>query len=240
MSLDFNKGGSRYGRTTKRKKTNMILNILIGVVFIFIVVLASSLFFGKNDPATDNENQLATGEQELSETEENEAEKKSEEAAPSDEEEAESEEAEKSAEKDAEEEKEKEKDKEKEEEEKEEESNEADDSETEVSENSDDPNVIKTMTNPGWGPVGTSQSEPHTSVYDEGHVDWNEKLKAVEAATRLKSGDYTLIFLGNGGSEHLSVASIKNKSTGENFKVYLEWVTNKGWKPTKVEQVKSL
>nr|WP_240951795.1 YrrS family protein [Bacillus sp. RO2] len=96
------------------------------------------------------------------------------------------------------------------------------------------------MTNPGWGPVGTSQSEPHTSVYEEGHVDWNEKLKAVEAATRLKSGDYTLYFLGNGGSEHLSVASIKNKSTGENFKVYLEWVTNKGWKPTKVEQVKAL
>ena len=231
MSLDFNKGGSRYGRTTKRKKTNMILNILIGVVFIFIVVLASSLFFGKNDPATDNENQLATGEQELSETEENEAEQESEE-----EEEAESEEAEESAEKDEEE---KEKDKEKEEE-KEEESNEADESETEVSENSDDPNVIKTLTNPGWGPVGTSQSEPHTSVYDEGHVDWNEKLKAVEAATRLSSGDYTLIFLGNGGSEHSSVASIKNKSTGENFKVYLEWVTNKGWKPTKVEQVKSL
>nr|WP_240948522.1 YrrS family protein [Bacillus sp. RO1] len=96
------------------------------------------------------------------------------------------------------------------------------------------------MTNPGWGPVGTSQSEPHTSVYEEGHVDWNEKLKAVEAATRLNSGDYTLYFLGNGGSEHLSVASIKNKSTGENFKVYLEWVTNKGWKPTKVEQVKAL
>jgi type IV secretory pathway VirB10-like protein len=227
VSLDFNKGGSRYGRTTKRKKTNMILNILIGVVFIFIIVLASSLFFGKNDPATDNEDQLATGEQELSETGENEAEKESEEAAPTDEEEAEaeSEEAEESAEK---------------EKEKEEESEEADDSETEVSENSDDPNVIKTMTNPGWGPVGTSQSEPHTSVYEEGHVDWNEKLKAVEAATRLKSGDYTLYFLGNGGSEHLSVASIKNKSTGENFKVYLEWVTNKGWKPTKVEQVKAL
>ncbi|WP_404443910.1 YrrS family protein [Sutcliffiella horikoshii] len=229
MSLNFNKGGSRYGRTTKRKKTNMILNILIGVVFIFIVVLASSLFFGKNDPATDRENQLATGEQELSETEENEAEQESEEgAAPKEEEETDADsEAEESEEKDA-------------DKEKEEESNEADDSETEVSENSDDPNVIKTMTNPGWGPVGTTQSEPHTSVYEEGHVDWDEKLKAVEAATRLNSGDYTLYFLGNGGSEHSSVASIKNKSTGENFKVYLEWVTNKGWKPTKVEQVKSL
>ena len=229
MSLNFNKGGSRYGRTTKRKKTNMILNILIGVVFIFIVVLASSLFFGKNDPATDRENQLATGEQELSETEENEAKQESEEeAATKEEEETDADsEAEESEEKDA-------------DKEKEEESNEADDSETEVSENSDDPNVIKTMTNPGWGPVGTSQSEPHTSVYEEGHVDWNEKLKAVEAATRLNSGDYTLYFLGNGGSEHASVASIKNKTTGENFKVYLEWVTNKGWKPTKVEQVKSL
>ncbi|WP_339146983.1 MULTISPECIES: YrrS family protein [unclassified Sutcliffiella] len=231
MSLNFNKGGSRYGRTTKRKKTNMILNILIGVVFIFIIVLASSLFFGKNDPAKDSENQLATEEQELNETQENEAD--SEEAAPSEEEEkSESEEAKKAEEA--------KKEKEKEEKEKEKESNEADDSETEVSENSDDPNVIKTMTNPGWGPVGTTQSEPHTSVYDEGHVDWKEKLDAVHAATGLNSGDYTLYFLGNGGSEHLAVASIKNKSTGENFKIYLEWVTNKGWKPTKVEQVKSL
>jgi hypothetical protein len=71
-------------------------------------------------------------------------------------------------------------------------------------------------------------------------VDWDEKLKAVSAATGLASGDYTLYFLGNGGSEHHSVASIKNKASGENFKVYLEWVTGKGWKPTKVEQVKSL
>jgi hypothetical protein len=227
MSLNFNKGGSRYGRTTKRKKTNMILNILIGVVFIFILVLGSSLFFGKNDPERDNENQLATGEQELSETEGNEA---------ADEEEAAPEEEEKAAESEAEEkDKEKDKDEENSDEEKENES-----SETEVSENSDDPNVIKTMTNPGWGPVGTTQSEPHTSVYDEGHVDWKEKLDAVHAATGLNSGDYTLYFLGNGGSEHLAVASIKNKSTGENFKVYLEWVTNKGWKATKVEQVKSL
>ncbi len=235
MSLNFNKGGSRYGRTTKRKKTNMILNILIGVVFIFIIVLASSLFFGKNDPATDSENQLATEEQELSETQENETEEESEETAPSEEEEkSESEEAKKEKEEAEKEKAEKEKEKE------EKESNEGDDSETEVSENSDDPNVIKTMTNPGWGPVGTTQSEPHTSVYDEGHVDWKEKLDAVHAATGLNSGDYTLYFLGNGGSEHLAVASIKDKSTGENFKVYLEWVTNKGWKATKVEQVKSL
>lgn len=224
MSLNFNKGGSRYGRTTKRKKTNMILNILIGVVFIFIIVLASSLFFGKNNPEKDSENQLATEEQELNETQENEAAEETEEAAPPQEKEKpEAEEAEEA-----------------DEEEKEEESNESDESETEVSENSDDPNVIKTMTNPGWGPVGTTQSEPHTSVYDEGHVDWKEKLDAVHAATGLNSGDYTLYFLGNGGSEHLAVASIKDKSTGENFKVYLEWVTNKGWKPTKVEQVKSL
>ncbi|CAG9619417.1 YrrS family protein [Sutcliffiella rhizosphaerae] len=224
MSLDFNKGGSRYGRTTKRKKTNMVYNILIGVVFIFIIVLGSSLFFGKNDPTTDTENQLANDQQQ-NESDEN---------TPTEDEKAEEEEAARS-----EEEEEPEEEESQEEDENEENENDSN-SETEVSENSDDPNVIKTMTNAGWGPVGTSQSEPHTSVYDENHIDWQEKLNAVHAATGLNSGDYTLMFLGNGGSEHHAVASIRNKSTGENFKIYLEWVTNEGWKPTKVEQVKAL
>ncbi|MGM0835844.1 MAG: YrrS family protein [Bacillota bacterium] len=224
MSLNH-RDGSRYGRTTKRKKSNLVLNVLIGLVFIFIIFLGTQLFFGKSD-----DKQVSTNEQELNESaEKNDDKAAEEEDAAAEEEESDSkpEDEEKPAD-------------EEEAEENTDENTENEDSETEVSENSDDPNVIKTMTNPGWGPVGTSQSEPHTSVYDEGHVDWDEKLKAVSAATGLASGDYTLYFLGNGGSEHLSVASIKNKASGENFKVYLEWVTGKGWKPTKVEQVKSL
>ena len=229
MSLNY-RDGSRYGRTTKRKKTNLILNVLIGVVFIFIIFLGSQLFFGKSD-----DEQVSTTEQELNaSTEENEDVSAEDESAIEEEEDAVAEEEEESDSKPESEEK------PADEEDAEENSDENADSETEVSENSDDPNVIKTMTNPGWGPIGTSQSEPHTSVYQEGHVDWDEKLQAVSAATGLASGDYTLYFLGNGGSEHHSIASIKNKASGENFKVYLEWVTGKGWKPTKVEQVKSL
>jgi cytoskeletal protein RodZ len=232
LSLNH-RDGSRYGRTTKRKKSNLVLNVLIGLVFIFIIFLGTQLFFGKSD-----DKQVSTNEQELNESAEKNDEKAAEEeAAPEDEEDAAPEEEEESDSKPEDEEKPAD---EEDAEENTDENTENEDSETQVSENSDDPNVIKTMTNPGWGPVGTSQSEPHTSVYDEGHVDWDEKLKAVSAATGLASGDYTLYFLGNGGSEHLSVASIKNKASGENFKVYLEWVTGKGWKPTKVEQVKSL
>jgi cytoskeletal protein RodZ len=232
LSLNH-RDGSRYGRTTKRKKSNLILNVLIGLVFIFIIFLGTQLFFGKSD-----DKQVSTNEQELNESaEKNDDKAAEEESGPEGEEDAALEEEEESDSKPEDEEKPTD---EEDAEENTDENTENEDSETEVSENSDDPNVIKTMTNPGWGPVGTSQSEPHTSIYNEGHVDWDEKLKAVSAATGLASGDYTLYFLGNGGSEHHSVASIKNKASGENFKVYLEWVTGKGWKPTKVEQVKSL
>ncbi|MFE7062990.1 YrrS family protein [Sutcliffiella sp. NPDC057660] len=226
MSLNH-RDGSRYGRTTKRKKSNLVLNVLIGLVFIFIIFLGTQLFFGKSD-----DKQVSTNEQELNETagkNDDIAAEENEESAPEEEEESDSKTADEEKPAD-----------EEESEENTDENTENEDSETQVSENSDDPNVIKTMTNPGWAPVGTSQSEPHTSAYEEGHVDWDEKLKAVSAATGLASGDYTLYFLGNGGSEHHSVASIKNKASGENFKIYLEWVTGKGWKPTKVEQVKSL
>lgn len=234
MSLNH-RDGSRYGRTTKRKKSNLVLNVLIGLVFIFIIFLGTQLFFGKSD-----DKQVSTNEQELNEStgkNDEKAAEEDEESAPEEEEDAANKEEEESDSNTEDEEKPAD---EEESEENTDENTENEDSETQVSENSDDPNVIKTMTNPGWGPVGTSQPEPHTSVYEEGHVDWDEKLKAVSAATGLASGDYTLYFLGNGGSEHHSVASIKNKATGENFKVYLEWVTGKGWKPTKVEQVKSL
>lgn len=231
MSLNH-RDGSRYGRTTKRKKNNLVLNVLIGLVFIFIIFLGTQLFFGKSD-----DKQVSTNEQELNESAEKNDDKAAEEDVSEEEEDAAAENEEESDSKPEDEEKPAD---EEESEENTDENTENEDSETQVSENSDDPNVIKTMTNPGWGPVGTSQSEPHTSVYDEGHVDWDEKLKVVSAATGLASGDYTLYFLGNGGSEHHSVASIKNKASGENFKVYLEWVTGKGWKVTKVEQVKSL
>ncbi|WP_078379603.1 YrrS family protein [Sutcliffiella halmapala] len=221
MSLNF-RDGSRYGRTTKRKKTNLILNVLIGIVFIFIIFLSSQLFFGKNttEPAG---KEVDTNEQELNDSAEQDAEEENG-STPAEEEEEAS----------------KEEEKREDEEEIDEDTEENEDGEAQVSENSDDPNVIKTITNPSWAPVGTSQSEPHVSIYDESHVDWKEKLNAITAATGLSGDAYTLYYLGNGGSEHHAIASIKDKASGESFKVYLEWVTGKGWKPLKVEQVKAL
>ncbi|MBW9235350.1 YrrS family protein, partial [Leptospira santarosai] len=48
---------------------------------------------------------------------------------------------------------------------------------------SDDPLVSERIVNTAWKPIGTSQTGEHTSVYSEGHVDWDEKLKAIAYTT---------------------------------------------------------
>ncbi|MGD6963530.1 YrrS family protein [Fictibacillus phosphorivorans] len=85
-------------------------------------------------------------------------------------------------------------------------------------------------------PIGTSQTGPHTSSYDEGSVDWNEKLKAIRLATGLDE-NMTVWKIGNGGSPQKSVAEVSpNKQPNEKYTVNLEWVDEKGWMVTSVQK----
>ncbi len=85
-------------------------------------------------------------------------------------------------------------------------------------------------------PIGTSQTGPHTSSYEEGSVDWNEKLKAIRLATGLDE-NMTVWKIGNGGSPQKSVAEVSpNKQPNEKYTVNLEWVDQKGWMVTSVQK----
>jgi cytoskeletal protein RodZ len=106
----------------------------------------------------------------------------------------------------------------------------------------DDPNsnVIREIVNPTWQPIGTTQSEPHVTQYDKNSVDWKEMLDAISYATGISSSDLIVWFIGNGGSPNHAVATVSKKDKTEHYKVFIEWVTNEGWKPTKVQQLKEI
>ena len=85
-------------------------------------------------------------------------------------------------------------------------------------------------------PIGTSQTGPHTSSYEEGSVDWNEKLKAIRLATGLDE-NMTVWKIANGGGLQKSVAEVSpNKQPNERYTVNLEWVDEKGWMATSVQK----
>ncbi|TKC20001.1 DUF1510 family protein [Robertmurraya kyonggiensis] len=226
--------GSRYHRRTKKKKTNIILNGLIGVVLLLIIVVSINIFFGGNDDEraeqnveeTKSESSKASDEKqdessrvtedEASE-EETDTEQSSAVGSDENEEEADEEEAD--------------------EEEVDENENGGESAEAVVTDGGSAPNVIKTIVNPAWKPVGTVQTGEHHNSYDG--VDWDEMVNAISYATGLSEDQMTIQFLGNNGPNK-SVGTVYTKGKAEIYRVYIEWVDGQGWKPTRVEQLSSI
>lgn len=98
-------------------------------------------------------------------------------------------------------------------------------------------NIEKEIVNPAWQPIGTTQSEPHVTQFKEDSVDWKEMLDAVSYATGLSQSDMIVWFIGNNGPNK-AVATISTKDKAQYYKVYIEWVENQGWKPTKVQKLR--
>ncbi|WP_080844805.1 DUF1510 family protein [Cytobacillus gottheilii] len=219
---------SRYGKRSKRKKTNIILNSLIAVVLLLIIIVSYAVFSGN-----DKDNQAANGaenEEQTTETNENEpadtTEKVTEPSDTEDEETPEDQETSGS-----------------ENEENEEETTDevapADSSQEVVTEGSEDSNIIRTIENPAWQPVGTVQTEHPGAVYDSSSVDWQESVKAITYATGLAEENMTIMFLGNNGVNK-SVATVRSKDQTENYRVYIDWIDGEGWKPVKVEELREI
>ncbi|MFN2745135.1 YrrS family protein [Bacillus sp. z60-18] len=228
---------SRFENRDKRRKANLVLNILIGIVLVLIVVVASSLMMNspkeqatqdvsKNDseqtkeaPASDNKKQTSdedVKDKDDSKTKDDSADKEDS-ASDSD------------ADKDQEKETASDEDKEK-----------SDDpfEGAEVKEGGSSANVEKTIINPNWKPVGTKQSGEHTATYDSSSQDWAEMLEAISYATGVSKDNMTVIWLGNNGSPQDAKGTIQTNDSGVKYQVAITWVDGKGWKPTKVEKLK--
>ncbi|MCP8616949.1 YrrS family protein [Salirhabdus salicampi] len=101
-----------------------------------------------------------------------------------------------------------------------------------------DENVLETIVK-DWEPIGTEQDEPHVTTYDDSTVDWEEMILAVHYATELEEGD-SIIWWVKGSNEdpQKPVITVSNRDQTETYRVYLHWVTENGWEPTKVELLK--
>lgn len=93
--------------------------------------------------------------------------------------------------------------------------------------------------NPGgpWEPIGTIQDEPFAAVYDREHQNWKEMTAALQYATGL--GDNMIIWhLGNGGDHKSAVGVVSVNETKQTpYRVRLEWIDYRGWKPVSVERL---
>lgn len=229
---------SRLKKKKEKNRSNSILNIMIGLVFALILIIGvSMLFSGGDDQANESEDvAISTGtEEQTSGSDDGES------ASAGDEDEDAEAKAEEEAAKKAEEAKAKEEaaKKAKEEKEKEEEGS-VTKGGTITREDSSDPIVDETVINTSWEPVGTKQKGDHVSVYQKDSVDWNEKVKAVSYATGLDSNNMYVMMIKNGGGPQKSIATVQSKDESEKYRVHLEWVDGEGWKPVKMDVLKTL
>lgn len=226
---------SRLKQREKRRKTNLILNSLIGIVLVLIVLVSIQIFF------TDDQATNLAGEQSEQVTTEEKADSVYETDSPSEEEAQQDEqdravEVEKEHEKKSEDKKTKDNDESiTDEQDGNKEKNAADiEEEAIVTEGGDDPNVTRTIVNPGWEPIGTVQTGEHYNVYSG--IDWDEMVQAISYATGIDESNMTIYHLGNNGPNK-SVGTIQAKDTKQKYRVYIEWVDEKGWKPTLVQEL---
>jgi cytoskeletal protein RodZ len=230
--------GSRFNQRDQKRKVNKIYNIAITIVSILIVIVAVSIFL--SDDGTDSK-KATTEPKQVAETEkgkvvdkpsgkEEETESEKEDAvgdSEATEEDAEKEDS-KATEEDAEEKTEDDADPEK-----------AGDAELVEVEGSGDGNVASTYTSESWKPVGTEQSGEHTTSFEKGSVDWNEMSKAIASGAGIDEGSMKLWWLQNGGSPTTAIGTVSEGDNPKTFRVYIEWVDGSGWKPVKVEELKT-
>ncbi len=230
---------SRTNRPNKPRNMNKILNGLIALVVVLIVITVGIIFFGndtsekaespknedivsntESDTDSNEESSLGSGESNSDEeTEEDVTEGlTTEEVEPTEEEKASEETTEET------------------------ESTESTTTEggSVTSTPSDDPIVSESITNTAWEPLKTSQTGSHTSVYEKGHVDWDEKVQALSYATGLASENMIVWQLSNGGGPQKSIGVVSSNDKQEKYRVYLQWVDEQGWKPEKMETLKTL
>jgi cytoskeletal protein RodZ len=219
---------SRLGQRTKRRKTNLILNSLIAIVLLLIVIVSFSIFFGNDKEATSSEvsNSQVTDKKEASNPAAEGAKKtsgvKEDEEDQDDSNDSIDEEETKDNQKSQRDE------------------NEVDENEQDIedqqiiTEGGNDPEVSKTIVNPAWEPVPTSQTGEHTAVYSG--VDWDEMVQAISYGTGIEESNMTILFLGNNGVNK-SVGTIQTKDTKQKYRVYIDWVDGRGWKPSLVEEL---
>jgi len=100
----------------------------------------------------------------------------------------------------------------------------------------DDENVIEAFVG-NWPPVGTNQSEPHTTNFADGSDDRNEIREAVLQVTNIDEENLLELWIGNDGEQKV-IANVQDRSNDDIYRVYLSWIEYEGWQVNLVEKLK--
>jgi flagellar basal body-associated protein FliL len=217
-----------------KKKTNNILNIMIGVVVLLILIVGAAIFLSDGENKNTASNEVAQQEEPNKDTSSNDENSKDN-AKKEDEQDNSINENE--SENDTSSNKDNEEDSSATEEKSDEIASNAEEKSKLEIEESDEPNVKKSIVHPEWKPVGTQQTGEHVSQYDDSSIDWNEKVKALSYATGIPEGNMTVWYIEGNGSPQKSIGTVSAKDNSTVYRVYLQWVEGQGWKPTKMQEL---
>lgn len=105
---------------------------------------------------------------------------------------------------------------------------------------SSDPLVEKVLVDATWQPTPTTQTGPHLSSYDEKSPDWQEKISTLLTTAGLTEEQAIVWSVKNNGGPQTAIGVISSKDKQQKYRIFIEWVDNKGWKPVKMEILKTL
>ena len=105
---------------------------------------------------------------------------------------------------------------------------------------SDNPSVKEVITNPNWPAYPTAQTGNHVSTYEKGHIDYEEKLKAIFSVIDLQQENSIVLRVNNNGSAQNAIAVVTSMDKEQKYRVSIEWIDNEGWKPVQVEVLSTL
>lgn len=98
-----------------------------------------------------------------------------------------------------------------------------------------DANVKEVWTNPAWQPYPTKQTEPHTSVFELNHPDYEEKLAAAFSVLPIEQETSYVTSARNNGDAKSARIVVTNKDKSEGYRVIIQWVEQEGWLPLSVD-----
>jgi len=208
--------GSRVNKFEKRRKNTKSISILVIVGGILLIVLIGFWIFGGGDDESAEDTQTQNEEESSDFLITEDEEEQSDEEATDDESAGDSNDNESSSE---------------------EETNTNDENENidiETVEPSDD-NVSEAYTG-NWEPVGTEQEGPHTTNFSDGSQDRIEIKRAASIATGINEDNMVEWWVENGGDQQV-IATVSDKDETQTYRVFLSWIDNEGWQPTKVEEL---
>ena len=98
-----------------------------------------------------------------------------------------------------------------------------------------DPLVEEVQVNNAWTAYPTEQTGPHESTYEKGHIDYEEKLKAIFSVVDIPQENSIVLSVKNNGSTTTSIAVVTSMDKQQKYRVSIEWIDGEGWKPTRLE-----